>query len=468
VRRLSARAEDPMTLTRDDPGRSPPLEDVAQLIEYFRAGEKPRERWRVGTENEKLGLLADTLEPVPYEGPRGIRALLERLLDHGFEPLSDADNLVGLERGGASITLEPGGQLELSGAPLSTIHQTCAELHEHLHVLKAASAELDLAWLGVGLHPFVPIERAPRMPRERYAIMRDYLGRRDRLGLHMMHLTAGVQASFDYASEADLARKLRVALAAAPIQTALWANSSISEGAPNGFESRRALIWRHTDRDRCGLLPFVFEQGWGEGAAYRRYVEWALDVPMFFIVRDGHHIPLSGLTFREYLHRGHERWKPTVADWPLHLTTLFPEVRVKHVVEIRGADATSPGLVCAMPALWKGLLYDEIALAAAERRLGQWSFAEVDRLQLEAARSGLKAQAPDAPLAVVARELVDLAAGGLRRQAAAGSGAPDESGFLDPLYEVLERGTSPARDLLERWEGIWGRDRRRLVDHVRY
>jgi glutamate--cysteine ligase len=457
-----------LTLTREDPDLARPLRERAQLLEYFRAAEKPSERWRVGSEYEKLGILVDSLEPVPYAGERGIAALLEALRrDHGFSPLHDGERLVGLEYGGATITLEPGGQLELSGAPLASLHDTWRELGEHLAQLEHSSKGLGIAWLALGLQPFVPLEGAPRMPRERYSIMREYLGRRDALGLHMMHLTAGVQANLDYSSSADLARKLRVALAASPVTTALFANSGISSGAPNGFESRRAHIWRHTDPDRCGLLPFVFEEDWGPETAYERYTDWALGVPMLFIVRGGHHLAAGGLTFREFMRSGLQGHSPILADWNLHLTTLFPEVRVKRVLELRSADAVPAELCCALPAFWKGLLYDGEALAAAEHRLGRWTHAAVDQLQRDAARSGLAARAPDAPLDSVARELVGLARDGLRRIGLRSSAGEDESVYLEPLIERAERGLSPARELLERWEG-WGRRPRALVDHCRY
>jgi len=457
-----------LTLTREDPALAEPLRERAQLLEYFRAAEKPREQWRVGTEYEKLGILTDSLEPVPYAGERGIAALLEALQrDHGFAPLLDAERVVGLEHGGATISLEPGGQLELSGAPLQTLHETWRELQDHLAQLEHTSKRLGIAWLALGLQPFVDQERAPRMPRERYSIMREHLGRRDALGLHMMHLTAGVQANLDYASQADLARKLRVALAVSPIVTAIYANSPIAAGGPSGFESRRAHIWRHTDPDRCGLLPFVFDEDWRADSAYERYTEWALDVPMLFIVRAGHHVAAKGLTFREFMRSGLGGHAPTLADWNLHLTTLFPEVRIKRVLEVRSADAVPADLSCALPAFWKGLLYDEAALAGAERRLARWTHAGVDQLQRDAARSGLKAQAPDAPVQSVARELAELAREGLRRIDQRNAQGRDESAFLDPLLARVERGTSPARDLLERWEA-WGRRPERLVEYARY
>jgi glutamate--cysteine ligase len=457
-----------LTLTREDPALDEPLREREQLLDYFRSAEKPADQWKVGSEYEKLGILSDSLEPVPYEGERGIAALLEALrLDHGFAPLRDAERLVGLEYDGKTLTLEPGGQLELSGAPLRSLHDSWRELRQHLDQLQHTSKRLGITWLALGLQPLIDIDRAPRMPRERYAIMREYLGRRDSLGLHMMHLTAGVQANLDYASAADLARKLRVALAASPVTTALFANSPLSNGVPNGFESRRAHIWRHTDPDRCGLLPFVFDPGWCAETAYERYVEWALDIPMLFIVRGGHHLPADGLTFRDFLRSGLRGHGAILADWNLHLTTLFPEVRVKRVLEVRSADAVPAALACALPAFWKGLLYDEAALAGAEQRLSHWTHADVDRLQVEASRTGLKAQAPDAPVLAVARELVELARGGLRRSGLRNEAGEDESIYLEPLFERIERRASPARELLGRWDA-WGGRPERLADYARY
>jgi len=457
-----------MTLTREDPALAEPLRERAQLLDYFRKAEKPREAWRVGTEYEKVGILTDSLEPVPYDGERGIEALLEGLRrDHGFEPLLDAERLVGLAYGDATLSLEPGGQLELSGAPLRTLHETALELHEHLAQLERTSERFGIAWLALGLQPFVDLEDAPRMPRERYSIMREHLGRRDTLGLHMMHLTAGVQANLDYGSPADLARKLRVSLAASPVTTALFANSALAGGRPCGLESRRAQIWRHTDPDRCGLLPFVFAEGWDESSAYDRYTDWALGVPMLFILRDGHHLPARGLTFGEFMRVGLDSHEPTLADWNLHLTTLFPEVRVKRVLEVRSADAVPTDLSIALPAFWKGLLYDETALAGAEQRLGHWTHVGVDALQLDAANRGLGARAPDGPVAAVARDLVSLARDGLRRIGDKDAAGQDESSFVDPLLERIERGASPARELLGRWEA-WAGRRDRLVEYARY
>jgi glutamate--cysteine ligase len=458
-----------MSLTREDPRLARPAEDVAQLVEYFREGETPRADWRVGTEHEKLGLYARSFRPVPYEGERGIRTLLETIeRERGWKPLGDAGLLVGLEQEGRTITLEPGGQLELSGAPLSTLHETEREFRDHIALVNQVSEPLGIVWLGLGLHPLAGVVELPRMPRERHQIMREYLGARDALGLHMMHATAGVQANFDFASEADAARKLRLALAASPVSTALFANSPLSEGKPNGFESRRAEIWRHTDTDRWSLLPFAFEPDFGEGTAYRAYTEWALDVPMFLVVRDGHSLPARGVTFREFMKRGLDGRRATLADWVVHLTTVFPEVRMKRVIETRGTDAVPGAQVCALPAFWKGLLYDEGSLSAGLERLRRWSFADVDALHAAVARQGLQARGPDGPVLEVARELVELSRQGLVRLGAKNELGEDESVHLEPLFRVAERGTSPAAELLAAWNGPWHQSPARLVEWAKY
>jgi glutamate--cysteine ligase len=455
-----------MTLLRDDPELERPIEDPVQLVDFFRAGEKPRERFRVGTEHEKIPLYEASLETVPFEGPRGIAALLQVLhREHGFEPLLDGETLVGLERDGATITLEPGGQLELSGAPLHTLHETCREFRSHVSLLKQVSEPFGLVWLGLGIQPLAKVDEIPRMPRERHDRMREYLGQADEFGLAMMHATATVQANFDFSSEGDLADKLRVGLAASPVVTALYANSSISLGEPNGYESYRAWIWRHTDPLRCGLLPFAFEDGWGEGTAYARYAEWALDAPVMFVQRGGVPRPVGRRTFRALLESDVE---PTLADWNVHLTTVFPEVRLKRILEVRGADAVPPDLICALPALWKGLFYDPEALAAARARLAHWTHAEVDGLHARVSREGLSATTPDGPALDVARELVDLSRAGLRRIDARNQAGETEALFLDPLYEILDRGSSPGRWLLGRWEGAFRRRIDLLVEYAKY
>jgi glutamate--cysteine ligase len=423
----------------------------------------------VGTEHEKVGLRTGTFEPIAYAGEKGLSTLLRTVAgDHGFEPLYEGQDLVGVERGWERITLEPGGQLELSGAPLASLHETCREFRDHLALMKHVSGELGISWIGLGLHPLAKIDEIPWVPRDRYRVMREVLGRRGALAHHMMKATGSVQANYDYADESDLARKLRVTTAASPVVTALYANSSISEGAPNGLACRRAWIWRHTDPDRCGVLPFVFDPQWLEGGAYRSYAEWALDVPMLFIQRDESHISVEGRTFRWFMNEGYGEHRATLADWNLHLTTLFPEVRLKRVLEVRSSDAVPPGLVCAMPAFWKGILYDAEALDAAEARLRHWRFVDVDRLYTEVARSGLDARTPDGPLLGVAQELVALAGKGLQRIGSRNNAGEDESLFLEPLHEILDRGKSPGQQLVERWDGSWQRKVERLIEYAAY
>jgi glutamate--cysteine ligase len=458
-----------MTLTREQPELERPIGGIDDLVDYFRAAEKPRDAWLVGTEYEKLGLYQDTLEPVTYEGPRGLRVLFEKLAAvHGFAPILQGELIVGLEQGASRITLEPGGALELGGAPLASVHESCGEFAEHLALLKQAGAEFGIAWLALGAHPFARLEQTPRMPSERHGIMRKLLAGTGRYGLHMMHMTAGVQVNIDFASERDVARKMRVAAAASPIATAFYANSSLSEGRPNGYASFRAEIWRDTDASRCMFPEAFFADEWLEGSAYRAYTQWALDVPMWFIRRDGRHVEMPRRSFRDYLARSSDDAPALLADWALHLTTLFPEVRLKRVIEIRDHDAVQAGLVCGLPAFWKGLLYDETSLDAALARLRRWTHADVDALQADAARRGLAAKTPDGSALDVARELLALSRAGLERIARRRPGGRDETAYLDSLEEVAARGTSPGTDLVARWERGLDRDPRRLIEYVRY
>jgi glutamate--cysteine ligase len=372
--------------------------------------------------------------------------------------------VIGLLKDGASITLEPGGQLELSGAPLRTIFETCDEFHRHLDLIRRVSEPLGLLWLSLGANPLQGLEEAPVMPKGRYGIMREYLPARGDLALHMMHLTATVQANLDFESEADMANKMRTAMTVTPIVSALFANSPLYRGKPSGYVTRRLHIWSRTDPDRCGMLPFVFEPDF----SYARYTEWALDVPMFFVVRDGGYLPARGTTFRSFLEKGFEGHRPTLEDWDLHLTTLFPEVRLKRFIEVRGADAVPPGLICALPALWKGILYDADAMAAAEALADQWSFEQRVASLDAVARAGLAAEVAGEPVLGLARELVAIADEGLRRIGHAGSSSPDERGFLDPIRERLDHERSPGEEILQRWEGEWAGSVDRLIEYARY
>ena len=442
-----------------------PVESEADLARWIAAGEKPRDAWRVGTEHEKIGLRSGDMTPVPYEGERGISAVLSAIArTDGWDEVSESGNVIALLKDGASITLEPGGQLELSGAPLRTIHQTCDEFHQHLELVRSVSEPLGIVWLSLGMNPLYSVSDVPQMPKARYDIMRSYLPTRGEMALQMMHLTATVQANFDFASEADMVQKMRTALAVTPIVSAIFANSSLGERKANGFVSRRLQIWRYTDPDRCGVLPFVFDSGFG----YERYVQWALDVPMFFIVRNGRYLAADGMPFREFLARGMSGERATLDDWATHLTTLFPEVRLKRILEVRGADAVPPGLICALPALWKGILYDDSALRAAAELLPD-TRAEQREAGLDAvARSGLAAEIGGRSALELARELLAISSEGLRRIGHGGRVDADERGYLDPVAEQLELGKSPGQVVLERWEGEWQRAVSSLIGYARY
>ena len=445
--------------------RDQPVEGTHDLLGYFRDAETPLEDWRVGTEHEKIGVYSDTGDRVPYEGPYGIGALLEKLSrETGWEPIREAGKTIALVHDGASVTLEPGGQIELSGAPLRTSRETCVEFNTHVDVVKELSDEFGIAWLGLGIDPFHEVGDIPVMPKARYEIMRAYLPTRGGLALDMMHATATVQANFDYVDEADMTAKMRTALVATPIISALFANSSISGGKENGFASKRLMIWRDTDPDRCGLLPFVFDPDFG----YESYMEWALDVPMFFLVRDGRYHAGDGMTFRQFIDSGWQGQRPTIWDWDMHLTTLFPDVRLKRIIEVRGADTVPRDLICALPAVWKGFLYDEGARAAVWELLGETSFAELEAGQLDVAKRGLRADFGEKKVLDLAREVVSVSAEGLRRIAASGEEDRDERVFLDPLFEQIEKGKSPGEEIAERWRGEWGRNRQRLIEATRY
>lgn len=454
-----------MTLDRARADLDRPIEGLADLVAYFAAGEKPREAWRLGLEHEKIGVHVSTCSPVPYEGERGIGALLEGMARvGGGERVHENGKLVALDDGMASVTIEPGGQLELSGGPTSSALAAARELHRHLDLAKRVGAALDIAWLGVGAHPFHDVGALPRMPKERYRIMRDYLPTRGALALDMMHATASVQASFDYADEADMVKKMRVALGLQAIVAAIYANSSLAGGKATGLVSKRMRIWRDTDPDRCGGIPFVFDPDFG----YRRYLEWALDVPLFFVVRDGRYLGRPGLTFRQFMERGHEGHRATLGDFDRHLTTLFPDVRLKRLIEVRGADACEIGLVASVPALWQGLLYDDQASAAAWALVADWSPGEREEVYDAVARRGLEAKSGRHVVLDLARKVVEIAAAGLRRL-----GDRDETGrsaesLLDPVRAQIALGKSPGQVLVERWEGEWQRRPERLIAASRY
>jgi len=436
-----------------------------ELVAWIEAGAKPPEQWRVGTEHEKFGFRKADLSPLPYDGPDGIRAVLERLCAHGFTPVEEAGRVIALSRGAEAITLEPGGQLELAGAPLPTVHDTCKEVSAHLRLVKGVADALDVGFVGLGFQPKWPLDAIPVMPKGRYAIMRRYMPTRGGRGLDMMFRTATVQASLDFSDEADMVRKLRVALALQPVATALFASSPFRDGAPDpgGLLSLRSACWLDTDPDRTGTLPFVWETGMG----FERYVDWVLDVPMYFVKRDGRYIDASGQSFRDFLAGRLPALPgelPTAKDWSDHLTTAFPEVRLKRILEMRGADGGPWSRLCALPALWVGLLYDADSLGAAYEIVASWTAEDRHHLRTGTPRHALAtplsgcspALAAHGPtLRPLARRVVALAADGLGRRNRLDSRDRDETRHLAPLQAIAESGVTPAEDLLASFHGPW-------------
>jgi len=431
-----------------------PITDHRQLVDVLASGEKPREAWRIGTEHEKFGFRLDDLRPPTFDGERGIEALLKGLARFGWTPFEEHGHVIALTKGLASVTLEPAGQLELSGAPVETLHDTCREVGSHLREVREVADELGLGFLGMGFQPKWRRDEMPWMPKGRYRIMREYMPKVGTLGLDMMTRTCTVQVNLDYASEADMVKKFRVSLALQPIATALFADSPFTDGKPNGYLSYRSHIWTDTDRDRTGMLDFVFEDGFG----YERYVDYLLDVPMYFSYRDGEYIDASGKSFRTFL-RGEldvlPGALPTIRDWNDHMTTAFPEVRLKKFLEMRGADGGPWNRLCALPAFWVGLLYDDAALDAAWDLVRDFSMAERNALRDDVPRHALKTPFRGGTLRDIAIEALKIADAGLRRRARADSCGVDESGFIAPLLEIAEAGETPAERKLALFHGAW-------------
>ena len=431
-----------------------PITDHRQLVDVLASGEKPREAWRIGTEHEKFGFRLDDLRPPTFDGERGIEALLKGLARFGWTPFEEHGHVIALTKGLASVTLEPAGQLELSGAPVETLHDTCREAGSHLREVREVADELGLGFLGMGFQPKWRRDEMPWMPKGRYRIMREYMPKVGTLGLDMMTRTCTVQVNLDYASEADMVKKFRVSLALQPVATALFADSPFTDGKPNGYLSYRSHIWTDTDRDRTGMLDFVFEDGFG----YERYVDYLLDVPMYFSYRDGEYIDASGKSFRTFL-RGEldvlPGALPTIRDWNDHMTTAFPEVRLKKFLEMRGADGGPWNRLCALPAFWVGLLYDDAALDAAWDLVRDFSMAERNALRDDVPRHALKTPFRGGTLRDIAIEALKIADAGLRRRARADSCGVDESGFIAPLLEIAEAGETPAERKLALFHGAW-------------
>jgi len=448
-----------------------PVRGLSELVDYFASGNKPREKWRIGAEHEKFAFQLDTLRRPSYEGSTGIEAMLKGMMRFGWKGYYENDKLIALLRDGASVTLEPGGQFELSGAPLETIHDICAETGQHLEEVKAVASELGLGFLGLGFSPLWTREETPVMPKGRYNIMRSYMPKKGKLGLDMMLRTCTVQANLDYADEADMVLKFRVSLALQPIATALFANSPFTEGKPNGFMSARANVWTDTDPDRTGMLDFVFADDFG----FERYAKYALDVPMYFVAgkRLGResYIDVSGQDFKAFMAGELPTLPgvlPTIDDWADHLTTLFPEVRLKKYLEMRGADGGPWGRLCALPALWAGLLYDQVSLEAAWDLVKSWTTQDHNALRAMAARTGLKGEIAGRPVKDWARDVLEIAQAGLKRRNRLSGGLVDESGYLGELFEIAESGLTPADRLLDLYHGAWQGDIRKLYETEAY
>jgi glutamate--cysteine ligase len=447
---------------------SEPLEGKEDLLRYFRSGAKPREQWRVGTEYEKIAVSARDGRALPFSGPNGIEHILRLLIErHGFEPDDEDKRIIALKGGRAPITVEPGGQIELSGEQCETIHCAHREFTEHIEQLVEAGHELGAVILGLGMQPVSRIDEIELLPKERYRIMYPYMARKGRLGQRMMKQTAGVQANLDYSDEADAMRKMRVSLGLVPLIYAMFANSPLSDGGLNGYQSYRGHIWSDTDPDRCGNLEFIFR----DDVCFADYAEYALDVPMYFLDRDHRYHNLTtppGITFRQFMDRGWRKERPTLDDWATHLTTIFTEVRLKKYVEIRTADSQPPALMLTLPALFKGILYDGDCLGAAWDLIKRWSFNERLELTDAAQKIGLQARAGRIKLQELALELLNVASIGLVRQHALNDRGDDESVYLLRMLDQVRMGHSQASLTIERWKGRWNYDVQRLVEDCSY
>jgi glutamate--cysteine ligase len=448
--------------TRTDDSASPLIESRDDLLSVFASGEKPESEWRIGTEHEKFVYRLDDYRAPSWDEPGGIRDLLLGLTEFGWEPVFENGKVIALKGVDGNVSLEPAGQFELSGAPLENLHQSCAESGRHLQQCKTIGDRLGLGFLGLGMWPDKSRDELPRMPKGRYGIMLNYMPKVGTLGLDMMLRTCTIQVNLDYSSEADMVKKFRVGLALQPVATALFANSPFTEGKPNGYKSFRSHIWEDTDPDRTGMLPFVFEEGFG----YERYCDYALDVPMYFVYRDGQYIDVAGESFRAFLEGKLPQLpgeRPTVTDWTDHLSTAFPEVRLKSFLEMRGADGGRWGRICALPALWVGLLYDSQALDEAWELVKDWHIDEREKLRHDVPRLALDAITPGGQsMRGFAGQVLEIAAVGLTRRNRLNSAGDNEGGFLDPLRDVVATGMTPADRLLHKFEHEWGGD----VSHI--
>ena len=435
------------------------------LEEYFHNSGKPRQKWRVGTEYEKVGIERESGKAIPYYGPRGVETILRSLIEeYSWQPQEEEGHVIGQVRGNAQVQLEPGGQIELSGEPCENIHCSYSEFSQHIRELVEVGERLDVIYLGLGIQPVSSLDQIDWVPKKRYRIMAPYMQTKGTMGHRMMKQTATVQTNIDYSDENDAMAKFRTSMGISPLITAMFANSPILEGRLINYKSFRGHIWTDTDNDRCGLLPFAFSSD----VSFAHYVEYALDVPMYFIIRDGNYIDFTGIPFRRFFSHGHQGHYATLEDWDNHLTTLFPEVRIKHYMEIRAADSQLPELMPALPALIKGILYDSDCLQAAWDLVKGWSWDERMELYYDSHRYALAARIRRYSLLEPAKELMQIAWEGLKRQGALNKNGEDETIYLKPLKDLLYEGKCPADLLLEKWEGELEHDIKKLIDYSAY
>lgn len=450
---------------------SRPIENHRQLVEWLEKGCKPKEQWRIGTEHEKFGFYLNSLEPVPYEGPNGIEAVLEGMKQElGWEAIEDEGRIIGLfeANGQGAISLEPGGQFELSGAPLENLHQTCRESNRHLAQVKKVATKLGIGFLGLGSSPLWRFEETPRMPKSRYAIMTNYMPKVGTRGHDMMYRTATIQVNLDFSDERDMVRKLQTALKLQSLSSALFANSPFTDGKPNGLLSWRSEVWKDVDNQRGGYHPFMLDGDFG----FEKYVDWALDIPMYFVIRDGKYHDCTHITFRQFMDGALkdelDDSEASIGDWNNHLTTLFPDVRLKRYLEMRGADGGPWQGICALPALWVGLMYHEASLEAAEELTSAWDAGMVAALRSDVPTLGFKAEIGGRPLLDIAKQVLDLSKQGLEARNIRHEDGHDETSFLDPLFETVASGMTPAERLLQKYELSWGKDVRKVFAEYAY
>ena len=448
--------------------KSEQIENKSQLIDYISSGCKPKSEWKVGTEHEKFGFHTDTLKPLGYAEKGGIRDILNGLKDkYGWRPEYEGNDIIALFRDGCSVTLEPGGQLELSGAPLADIHATCRETYSHLAEVKAVCENYNSAFIGMGFHPTAKKKNIEFMPKGRYKIMRKYMPKVGTLGLDMMKRTCTIQANLDFSSEVDMIKKFRVSLALQPIATALFANSPFKNGKFNGYLSYRSHIWTDTDNDRCGIIPFVFE----ESMSFERYVDYMLDVPMYFAYRNGKYLDASGLSFRDFMQGKLSILPgelPTMKDWEDHLTTAFPEVRLKKYLEMRGADGGPWRRICALPALWVGIFYDQECLDAAWDLVKNWSLEEHQYLRDNVPKHGLCTSFKNGIVRDIAHKMLEISRLGLTKRNIRGTCGKDETMFLDPLQIIADTDVTPAERKLGKYYSVWEKDLSHLFEIFKY